>query len=606
MEPALRHAICTSEIELQTHHQNIKMRSIANRPGITRDGAYLIFRVWAPYQPSLLLEIQIGDATQCFPMQPEGSFFQVRILSAGTGLTYFYVTEAGERLADPCSRYQPQGVRGPSAFVPDTFAWGDDAWRGIPLEACILYELHVGTFTEAGTFEGIIECIDRLKQLGVTCVQLMPVAQYSGRWNWGYDGVFPFAVQDTYGGPLELKRLINALHRSEIAVALDVVYNHIGPEGCCLQAYGPYFSKSHSTPWGKCLNLDGEESLPVRDYVKQNILQWVHEFHIDVLRLDAIHNIKDHSETHLLREVARDIHALAEKLGREILLIGEANVHNPIYLKSTDGENTWGLDNVWCDDFAYAAQASFTEVQTHSKRTYHPWQDFLQILQGGVIFNGLPSEPRRVESSAGLQHPGLRHTAYLNNHDITGNEPTGKRHLNSLEDSEWQLLMALLCLMPHVPMLFMGDEYGEPNPFLYFVDHKDAQLLQLIRAGRAKEFTEQNWGQMTDPASAEAFSKSKCQSWPAANPKFRWIQSLIQIRKSWMQRGLMDVARLQVDWCEQDQTLWLGYRDEVSAAYIVAGKSAGAIEKHQNHALLQNDSAGQWNVAVCSPPVLPA
>lgn len=574
-----------------------------NRPGIVRDGEHLIFRVWAPYQPSLSLEILIGGATQCFPMQRDGSFFQVRILYPDNALTYFYVTETGERFPDPCSRYQPQGVWGPSAFVPDTFEWGDDGWRGIALDACILYELHVGTFTEAGTFDAIIQCIDQLKQLGVTCVELMPVAQFSGRWNWGYDGVFPFAVQDTYGGPLALKRLIDTLHQSEIAVALDVVYNHIGPEGSCLQTYGPYISKSHSTPWGNCLNLDDDQSLPVRDYVKQNILQWVDEFHIDVLRLDAIHHIKDDSEIHLLREVSRDIKALAKKRGRDILLIGEANVHHPIYLKAADQDKSWGLDSIWCDDFAYAAQASFTAVQTHNKRTYHPWQDMLQALQGGVIFNGYPWEPHRVDGSASLQHPGLRHTAYLNNHDITGNEPTGTRYLNSLENSDWELLMALLILMPHVPMLFMGDEYGEPNPFLYFVDHKDAQLLQLIRAGRANEFTGQNWAQMTDPTSGEAFSHSKCQSIPATtNQKFRWIQSLIQIRKSWMQRGIIHAERLQVDWCEQDQTLLVGYRDDASTAYIVASQSAGEVAKQHGQTLLQNDSAGQWKVAILSNP----
>ncbi|WP_162026585.1 MULTISPECIES: alpha-amylase family glycosyl hydrolase [unclassified Lentimonas] len=574
------------------------MLNLSDRMGVSQEGDELVFRVWAPYQSSLSLEVTVDGVTRHLSMLCDQGVYCCRIPFTGNVITYYYVSDSGECFSDPCSRYQPQGVLGPSAYVPDTFEWEDHEWRGIPLEACIFYELHVGTFTEAGTFEAIIEHIDRLQDLGVTCVKLMPVAQFSGRWNWGYDGVFPFAVQDTYGGPRALKRLINALHLCGIAVALDVVYNHIGPEGCCLQTYGAYFSKTHSTPWGNCLNLDGDDSLPVRNYVRQNILQWVDEFHIDALRFDAIHHIKDDSAIHLLREVSQEIDELARAQNRNILLIGEANVHNSLYLKSSDSEVSWGVDSIWCDDFAYAAQASFTEVCTHNKRTYQPWQDFLQVLGAGRIFDGVPWAPQRVGGSAAAQHPGATHIAYLNNHDITGNDPLGRRALNALELSEWELLTALLFLMPHLPMLFMGDEYGEPNPFFYFVDHKNEQLLQLIREGRAKEYADYDWSQMTAPDSVEAFSRSKCHTHTVPNHKFRWIQSLIQMRKSWTHAGILNPDRLKVDWCRESQTLTVRYSNH---ACIVASQSIAEVVKHDGHVLLQNDAVGNWKVAViCS------
>ena len=421
------------------------------------------------------------------------------------GATYRFRLD-GEELADPASRFQPE-VHGPSEVVdPGSFEWDDAAWTPPPLAEYVLYELHAGTFTPEGTFEAIVPHLDELADLGVTAVELMPVAQFPGSRNWGYDGVFPYAVQASYGGPEGLARLVNECHRRGLAVVLDVVYNHIGPEGNVLADYGPYFASWYRTPWGEAMNFDGPGSDEVRRYFIDNALRWSSEYHVDALRLDAIHGIVDASAHPFLEELSEAV----DGHDRPLTLIAETD-QNDRRIVSPRDRGGLGLHAQWNDDFHHALHAYLTGERQGYYLDFGSLDRLTTAYRDGFVYSGQYStfRGRRFGSSSG-DIPGERLVVFDQNHDQVGNRFLGER-LSSLVDLETAKLAAGLTLLaPYVPLLFMGEEYAELAPFNYFVSHTDPQLVENVRAGRAREFAAFGWREPApDPQSEATFEASR-------------------------------------------------------------------------------------------------
>jgi maltooligosyltrehalose trehalohydrolase len=425
----------------------------------------------------------------------------------GVATDYAFALDDGEPLADPVSRSQPRGVHGPSCVVdPAAFQWTDCGWRGVDRPDLVFYELHVGTFTAAGTFEAIIEMLPRLRDLGVTAVELMPVAQFPGARNWGYDGVFSYAPQSSYGGPEALRALIDAAHAHGLAVVLDVVYNHLGPEGNILGHYAPYFTDRYCTPWGDALNFDGPDCDEVRRYFIDNALHWISEYHLDGLRLDAVHAICDASATPFLAELAAAFHALGKQLDRHIHLFPESDSNDPRLVRPSE---RGGLDHdaVWCDDFHHAVHAALTGERDGYYADFGDTADIAKSLSDRFVFDGRYSQYRRRRHGASASDVARdRFVVCVQNHDQVGNRARGERLSVLVSPARQRLAAALLLLSPYLPLLFMGEEYGETQPFLYFVDHHDVGLLRAVREGRQREFASFGWDvDVPDPGAPATF-----------------------------------------------------------------------------------------------------
>ena len=477
------------------------------------------FRVWSPRAERLAVKI-VGDEQQVFAMTRQADdIFAVVVPTVGAGADYLYVIDDAKERPDPVSRWQPAGVHGPSRVVaPDAFAWTDQAWRGLQLKELLIYELHTGTFTPEGTFAAIIPKLDHLKQLGVTAIELMPVAEFPGGRNWGYDGTHIYAPQSTYGGPDALKQLIDACHRAGLAVVLDVVYNHLGPEGNYLGDYAPIFSDAYRTPWGDALNFDGPDSDGVRRYFVDNALYWLTEYHVDALRLDAIHRIIDISPQHLLAEIATRFRAQARALGRMAWTIAESDLNDVRVIKSeTDGG--YGLDAQWSDDFHHSLHALLTKTERGYFADFGRVADLAQAIKAGFVYDGGYSKFRRKRhgNSAAAQ-PGEQFIVCVQNHDQIANGYWGDRLASLVTLDAQKLAAAVLLCAPNVPMLFMGQEWGEIAPFLYFTSHTDPDLARGVREGRRKEYaafvkeegeTISAVGGFADPQAPETFAQSK-------------------------------------------------------------------------------------------------
>jgi maltooligosyltrehalose trehalohydrolase len=431
-------------------------------------------------------------------------------LEAEAGERYRYRLDGGDELPDPASRSQPEGVHGPSAIVDPAFAWTDDGFRAPSLAEQVIYELHIGTFTAAGTFDGAIERLDDLVGLGVTTLEIMPVGQFPGARNWGYDGVDLWAPQSTYGGPDGLRRLVDACHARSLAVVLDVVYNHLGPEGNYLERFGPYLSDRHHTPWGQAINADGAGSDEVRRFFIGNARHWLTEYHIDGLRLDAIHGIVDTSAEPLLRELADAVRLLAAHDRRPLVLIAESDLNDPrVMLPGSLGG--LGLDSAWTDDLHHALHALLTGEQQGYYADFGTIGDLAKALRQGYVYDGQRSrvrDRRHGTLPVGLDGPDF--LVFAQNHDQVGNRGLGDR-LSTIVDLERAKLAAgVVLLSPFVPLLFMGEEYGETAPFLYFTDHGDEALNTAVREGRAREFAAfARSGELLDPHDPEAFARSR-------------------------------------------------------------------------------------------------
>jgi maltooligosyltrehalose trehalohydrolase len=467
------------------------------------------FRVWAPKAESVSVRL-VAPEEKFLKMQPEGAGYHFAAVEGSLAGAKYFIELDGDRVPDPASRLQPEGVHGPSEVVNLQRQWTDLAWFGLPLRDYVIYELHVGTFTTEGTFDGVIQQLPYLKELGVNAIELMPISAFPGTRNWGYDGVFPFAVQASYGGPAGLQRLVEAAHQQQIAVVLDVVYNHLGPEGNYLPKFGPYFTDNYKTPWGSALNFDGPESNHVREYFIQTALQWFRDYHIDALRLDAVHAIRDFGAVPFMQELATRLHQEAERANRRFYLIAENDLNTPRFI-SPPHLGGYGLDAHWSDDFHHSLHVLLTGETRGYYIDFGGTSQLAKIFEQGCAYTGEYSRFRKQRhGNWPVLNSCKQFVVCIQNHDQTGNRAFGER-LSKLTDFEGlKTGAATLLLSPFIPLLFMGEEFGEEAPFLYFIEHGDEQLVQAVRKGRREEFKDFYSGEkFLDPQSIEVFERSR-------------------------------------------------------------------------------------------------
>jgi maltooligosyltrehalose trehalohydrolase len=490
--------------------------------------------VWAPDHKEVFVVINDTEKLRLIP--GEYGYHSLITSQLQPGDHYQFAIEQG-LFPDPASLCQPLGVHGSSKAIKlDSYKWSDKHWKNIPLEKYIMYEIHTGTFTTGGTFSEIEEKLEHLKILGITAIELMPVAQFPGTRNWGYDGVFPFAVQQSYGGAEALQHLIDTCHRNEIAVILDVVYNHLGPEGNYLDKYGPYFTDKYKTPWGSAINFDDAGCDGVREFFVQNALMWFRDFHVDALRLDAVHAIRDFSPTHILREIKLAVNKLMDETCRKHYLIAECDLNDTRFITSLE-EYGYGMDAQWIDEFHHALRVTAGEKKQGYYADFNDLTHLAKSYRDAYVFTGQYSPHRQKTFGVPTEHfPPHKFVVFSQNHDQTGNRLLGER-TSDLVSFEMQKLMAgAVMLSPYIPLLFMGEEWSETNPFQYFVDPGDPELAEVIRKGRKEEFKSfhQN-GEAPDPVNEETFMRSKLQ-WNLLgkephNITFNYYRDLISLRK---------------------------------------------------------------------------
>lgn len=469
------------------------------------------FTVWGPGLEKAEVRI-VSPTEKLVPMRKdEEGYWKTKVKDVKASARYFYRINGSVDRPDPASNSQPEGVHKASQVVDhSSFKWRDKRWRGEELKKLIMYELHVGTFTPEGTFEAVIPRLKELKETGINAVELMPVAQFPGSRNWGYDGTYPFAAQNSYGGPEGLKKLVDAAHEEGMSVILDVVYNHLGPEGNYLRDFGPYFTNKYNTPWGEAVNFDGENKEGVRNFFVQNMLYWFGEFHIDALRIDAIHGIFDASEKHILREMAEAALEFSKARKRKHYLIAESDLNEAKVVRDAK-KGGYGIDAQWLDGFHHAVHALLTRETSGYYADFGEVKHLVKALKEGFVYSGDFSEFRNKDfgtSSADI--PADRFVVFAQNHDQVGNRLGGDRLSTIVDFESLKLAAAAVFLSPYVPLIFMGEEYGETAPFLYFVSHTDPDLVRAVREGRQKEFAAFNWqGEIPDPQGEETFNKSK-------------------------------------------------------------------------------------------------
>ncbi|WP_431216708.1 malto-oligosyltrehalose trehalohydrolase [Puia sp. P3] len=418
----------------------------------------------------------------------DNGYWQIS-LPVSPGDRYKFRLDGADALPDPASFWQPDGVHGPSAVASRQFSWSDKDWKGIPLSNMIVYELHVGTFTSSHDFEGVIMRLDYLADLGVNAIELMPLAQFAGERNWGYDGVYPFAVHHSYGGITGFQRLVDAAHARNIAVIVDVVYNHLGPEGNYLGQFGPYFTDKYRTPWGDALNFDDAWSDGVRNYFLQNARMWLEDYHVDALRLDAVHAIRDFSAIHFVQQL-KD---LADDAGRRCncpkILIAESDLNDPRYI-DPPAKGGYGLDGQWTDEFHHALRALMTGETNAYYEDFGSITHLEKAFRNTYVYDGVWS-PHRKRTFGGSADGNSydQFVVFAQNHDQVGNRAIGDRLTGNLSYEQLKLAAATVLLSPYVPLLFMGEEYGEENPFPFFGSFGDSELADAVRRGRAAEFS---------------------------------------------------------------------------------------------------------------------
>jgi maltooligosyltrehalose trehalohydrolase len=557
------------------------------------------FHLWAPNVDNVKLRLLDPEERLVEMEAIEEGFHQARVEGLSPGTRYFYRLDNEKDRPDPTSRYQPEGVHGPSQLVDPHFEWQDHAWAGLPLQQYILYELHVGTFTPEGTFEAIIPHLEWLKELGVTAIELMPVAQFPGTRNWGYDGVNLFAVQDSYGGNEGLKKLVDACHQAGLAVVLDVVYNHLGAEGNYLWDYGPYFTDRYQTPWGSAVNFDGPGSDQVRRYFIENAVYFLRDFHIDALRLDAIHAMLDFSAVPFLEEMAAVVDREAVHLNRRVYLIAESDLNDARIVRSREAHG-YGLDAQWSDDFHHAVHVLLTGETQGYYRDFidesgaEPLQHLTKALTESYVYSGQFSVARgRRHGNPSREIPAHRFIVCIQNHDQVGNRMEGERLAALTSWPRVKLGAALLLLSPYVPLLFMGEEYGEAAPFLYFASNTDLELVEAIRQGRKREFAEFMQGEPPDPFAEETFQRSKLNHALAQEGKHAELRelyrTLIQLRKTLPPMELLSKEQLAIHAFEEEQVLlmhrWYG-PDQIIALFNFNQEST---------TLLLPIPTGRWN-----------
>jgi maltooligosyltrehalose trehalohydrolase len=567
------------------------------------------FRVWAP--SARTMSVRIG--TKSHPLEKtSGGWWQQALKEAVAGTEYQYEVDGGEALPDPRSAFQPEGVNGPSLIVDHSaYKWNDSGWQAPPLSSGVIYELHIGTFTQQGTFLSAIERLDYLVDLGITHVELLPVAEFSGSVGWGYDGVDPFAPHHLYGSPDELKQLVNACHERGLAVLLDVVYNHLGPVGNYLSRFGPYFTDAYHTPWGSAVNFDHEGSLEVRRYFIDNALMWLQDYHFDGLRLDAIHAFFDKSAVHFLEELSDAVDSLAAHLRRHFVLIAESDLNDPRVVTSREAGG-FGIDAQWSDDFHHALHAVVTGEKNGYYEDFGSFAQLSKALRQAFVYDGVYSSHRkRIHGRLPCNLSGHHFLAYIQNHDQVGNRAMGERlnHLTTLERTK--IAAALVLTSPFIPMLFQGEEYAASAPFQYFTHHEDKSLAESVSNGRRNEFAAFGWKpeSIPDPQDPATLERSKLdwaeiENQPHAD-LHAWYKRLIELRQkfacltdgrlhnvhvdfddkaSWfkMRRGRVEVVFSLSKDCQQAQSSLVSARIELASDPACRVSGDGVIELTPN------------------------
>jgi maltooligosyltrehalose trehalohydrolase len=504
--------------------------------GAHTDGKMVDFLVWAPFADRLQVRLLDSDRYVSLDRDADG-YHAGRTDLSSAGSRYFFRMNGSTERPDPASRCQPQGVNGPSLIVGSEFVWTDQKWRGIELVDYIFYELHMGTYTPEGTFDGLTRRLPELRELGITAIEIMPVAEFSGSKNWGYDGVYPFAAHHSYGGPLALKRLVDACHGAGLAVVLDVVYNHLGPEGNYLGEFGPYFTDRYSTPWGAAINFDGEYSDHVVRYFVENALQWLDEFHVDALRLDAIHGIVDRNAQPFLGCLAQAVADLAHAENRRIYLMAESDLNDFRVVQATS-LGGYGLHAQWSDDFHHALHSLQTAERDGYYQDFGRVADLAKAYRSGFVFEGQYSAFRKQRhGNSAATVPAKAHVVCSQNHDQVGNRMLGERASVLMEFEALKLSATVVLLSPFLPLLFMGEEFCETNPFLYFTSHGDPTLAEAVRQSRRAEFAAFAFkGEPPDPQSESSFQSSKVHALEELTERQRalreFYRELIRLRRA--------------------------------------------------------------------------
>ena len=512
-----------------------------------------LFRVWAPYRQKVLVQ---ADGKNYAMKRRRHGWWEANVAAATAGTDYGFILDGEGPFPDPRSASQPQGVHECSRIVvQDAFRWTDAHFQPLPLASAVIYELHIGTFTPAGTFRSAIEKLDHLTDLGVTHVELMPVNEISGNHGWGYDGVDLFAPYHAYGRPEDLKKLVNACHARGLAVILDVVYNHLGPSGNYLGKFGPYFTKKFATFWGEGINFDGPDSGEVRRFFCDNALMWLRDFHFDGLRLDAVHGIVDTSAIHILEQIKLEVEQLANSIRRDLFVIAESDLNDPRLLWPR-WRGGYQLDAQWSDDFHHALHAVLTGERMGYYSDFGKMADIAKVFQQAFVYNGRFSKYRRRFHGRPVEGlDGHCFLGYLQNHDQIGNRAMGERSRHLMSAGRLKIGAALVMCSPFLPMLFQGEEWGAGTPFFYFTNYQEPQLAGAVREGRCREFAAFGWKpeDTADPQAVETFHRSKL-NWAEIRQQphldiLKWHKALIALRRSeaCLGDGWMDHVRVHYD-----------------------------------------------------------
>ncbi len=516
-----------------------------------------LLAVWAP--TAQRVDAVLGERRVPMARARRDGWFEVE-LALAAGQTYAFSVDNGPARPDPRSRFQPGGVHAPSAVVelPEPPA---GAFRPAPLDRAVIYELHVGTFSAEGTFDGAVSHLSSLVELGVTHVELMPVAAFPGVRGWGYDGVAPFATHAAYGGPEGLVRFVRGCHERGLGVILDVVYNHLGPSGNYLATYAPYFTSRYGTPWGDAVNFDGPKSDEVRAYFVNNALAWLRDYGIDGLRLDAVHAIFDGSAVHVLEELATAARAFEAETGRSVVLIAESDLNDPKFVRPTN-EGGYGLDATWSDDLHHALHVLTTGERTGYYEDFGRVADVAKALRTGYVYDGVRSHFRGRRH--GRPSTGLSGTAFvvsLQNHDQVGNRAQGDRLSHTVGHELARVAAALVLLSPFVPLIFQGEEWGASTPFPYFTDHGEPELARAVSEGRREEFVRFGWdpAAIPDPQAPETFERARL-CWDERSggehaATLAWYRALLRLRRE--QPELADPRLELVDVAFDERSRWL-------------------------------------------------
>ncbi|MEA3364216.1 MAG: malto-oligosyltrehalose trehalohydrolase [Candidatus Hydrogenedentes bacterium] len=517
--------------------------------------------VWAPNARKVAVE---AAGTRAPMVKDDTGWWTLETPSIEHGSDYALYVDGEGPFPDPRSPWQPEGVHGPSRWVDHgLFEWSDFGFQQPPLSSAVIYEMHVGTFTSVGTFEAVTQRLDYLIELGITHIELMPVAEFSGSRGWGYDGVALYAPHHVYGGPEGLKRLVNASHERGLAVLLDVVYNHLGPSGNYLGNFAPYFTNRYVTPWGKGVNLDGPESIEVRRFFIDNALMWLRDYHLDGLRIDAVHAIVDTSAIHFLEQLASEVKKLEASSGRHLVLIAENDLNDPRVVRAPQ-MGGYGLDAQWNEDFHHALYAALTGERSGYYADFGTLADIAKVMTRGFVYDGRYSKyRRRIHGRPVTGVSGNAFVGCLQNHDQVGNRAIGDRTSHLLSRGQLKIGAALVALGPFVPMLFQGEEWAASTPFLYFTGHEDRELGEAVQKGRQEEFAAFAWDPETipDPQAEDTFKRSKL-NWSELEQShhkdiLEWYRALLELRKCLPDLTDGDLSGLETEYDEEAGWFWL-------------------------------------------------